>query len=133
MGLKILAYSVSPSAFIDYLQMSLTTGTQCVKKLVNIIATEPSLRNQFLRRMTRDDAKRISDMHYEKHGVRGMIGSLDCMHVFWRCCPVAWQGAFQGKSGSPSIVLEAVIDYSLWIWHAAFCFPGSLNDINIWK
>ena len=133
MGLKVLAYGVSPSAFIDYFQMGLTTGNACVKKLVNIISSEPSLRNEFLRKMTRDDAKRISDMHYEKHGVRGMIGSLDCMHVFWRCCPVAWQGAFQGKSGSPSIVLEAVIDYSLWIWHAAFCFPGSLNDINIWE
>jgi hypothetical protein len=25
-----------------------------------------------------------------------------------------------------------VADYDLWIWHSAFGFPGSLNDINIW-
>ena len=66
MGLKILAYRVSPSAYIDYFQMSLTTGTQCVKKLVNITATEPSLPNEFLRKMTRDDTKRISDMASEE-------------------------------------------------------------------
>ena len=27
---------------------------------------------------------------------------------------------------------EAVADYNLWIWHNAFGFPGSMNDINIW-
>ncbi|XP_022888623.1 uncharacterized protein LOC111404110 [Olea europaea var. sylvestris] len=36
-----------------------------------------------------------------------------------------------GRSGSPTIILEAVVDYDLWIWHAYFGLPGSNNDINV--
>jgi hypothetical protein len=31
---------------------------------------------------------------------------------------VAWVGQFQDKDKERSIVLEAVADQSLWIWHA---------------
>jgi len=30
-----------------------------------------------------------------------------------------------------TIVLKVVASYNLWIWHAFFGLPGSLNDINI--
>jgi len=30
-------------------------------------------------------------------------------------------------------VLEAMSDFNLWIWHAAFGFAGGLNDLNIWE
>jgi hypothetical protein len=29
------------------------------------------------------------------------------------------------------MILEAVASHDLWIWHAFFGMPGSLNDINI--
>jgi Plant transposon protein len=61
-----------------------------------------------------------------------MLGSLDYMHVAWRTCRVAWQGAFQGKEKSPTIVVEVFAEYQLWIWHAAFGFAGSVNGISIW-
>jgi Plant transposon protein len=64
-------------------------------------------------------------------GVEGMLGSLDCMHVYWKNWPVAWQGSQTGKPGKPTIVLEAFADYNLWFWHSSFGWPGSLNDINI--
>jgi Plant transposon protein len=55
------------------------------------------------------------------------------MHVYWRTCPTAWKGQYQGKhKGKASIVLEAVADYNTWFWHTAFGPPGSNNDINIW-
>ena len=31
----------------------------------------------------------------------------------------------------PTIVLEAVASHDLWIWHAFFGPPGTLNDINV--
>jgi hypothetical protein len=40
-------------------------------------------------------------------------------------------GAIQDKDGFCSIILEAVADQSLWIWHAFFGMPGGNNDINI--
>jgi hypothetical protein len=29
------------------------------------------------------------------------------------------------------VVLEAVADYDLWIWHSFFAMVGSHNDINV--
>ena len=85
--------------------------------------------------MTRSDARRLSALHKAVlvHGIFGMIESLDCMHVGWKNCPVAWQGSNMGKSGKPTIVLEALTDHNLWFWHHSFGYPGSLNDINIWN
>ena len=57
-----------------------------------------------------------------------MLGSLDCMHVHWKNCPVV---LFLGKEKFATIALEAVADNNLWFWHAAFDFTGSCNDINI--
>ncbi|CDF34444.1 unnamed protein product [Chondrus crispus] len=39
--------------------------------------------------------------------------------------------AARGFPGKPTIVLEAICDGELWIWHAFFGSPGSLNDINV--
>jgi hypothetical protein len=36
MGLKMLAYGVSASAFVDYFQMSIITGQLCFKKYVSV-------------------------------------------------------------------------------------------------
>ena len=44
---------------------------------------------------------------------------------------MAWRGHYKGKEKEATIVLEALCDHSLWIWHANFGAPGSLNDIKI--
>ena len=132
MALKLVAYSCSPSAFQDYFQMSLTTARKCFLKLSRIVSRDEELRSIFARPMTRADARRVAAIHEERHGIAGMIGSLDCMHVVWKNCPVAWQSSQQGKSKKATIVLEAFADHNLWFWHHSFWWPGSLNDINIW-
>jgi Plant transposon protein len=60
-----------------------------------------------------------------------MIGSIDCMHVYWKNCPMAWHALFGGKEKAPTVVLEAFSDYNAYIWHSAFGYLGSNNDINI--
>uniref|UniRef100_A0A0D3CJC1 DDE Tnp4 domain-containing protein n=1 Tax=Brassica oleracea var. oleracea TaxID=109376 RepID=A0A0D3CJC1_BRAOL len=40
-------------------------------------------------------------------------------------------GEYTRGSGKPTIVLEAVASQDLWIWHAFFGLPGTLNDINV--
>ena len=40
-------------------------------------------------------------------------------------------GQYKGKEKSLTIVLEAVADQSLWIWHVFFGTAGALNDINV--
>ncbi|XP_010450364.1 PREDICTED: uncharacterized protein LOC104732513 [Camelina sativa] len=60
-----------------------------------------------------------------------MVGSIDCMHWEWKNCPTAWKGMYSRSTGKPTIVLEAVASYDLWIWHAFFGAPGTMNDLNI--
>jgi Plant transposon protein len=36
-----------------------------------------------------------------------------------------------GKEGNPSLRLECTCDLDLYIWHLAFGYPGTLNDLNI--
>ncbi|XP_021999451.1 uncharacterized protein LOC110896359 [Helianthus annuus] len=76
--------------------------------------------------------QRLLQLHSEKHGFVGMLGSIDCMHWGWRNCPTAWKGQYtQGDHGHPTIMLEAVASHDLWIWHVFFGMAGSNNDINV--
>jgi hypothetical protein len=47
-------------------------------------------------------------------------------------CPVAHHGQYQGKEGKPTFVVEAMVDYTLYAWHAVFGYCGTLNDVTIW-
>jgi hypothetical protein len=60
-----------------------------------------------------------------------MFALLNCMHYEWKNCPVAWQGDYGDRDGDKSIILEAIVDQSLQIWHVFFCLSGSNNDINV--
>jgi len=53
------------------------------------------------------------------------------MHWGWKNCPIANHGHYVGKEKEPTIILEAVATHDLWIWHAFFGLPGTLNDINV--
>ncbi|XP_047942804.1 uncharacterized protein LOC125189584 [Salvia hispanica] len=88
---------------------------------------------EFLRKPTSDKCQRLLDMHGAVHSFPGMMGNIECMHWEWKNCPVAWKGQFTTgfKSKHPSMILEAVADYCLRIWHAYFGVAGSNNDINI--
>ncbi|GJV95125.1 ALP1-like protein isoform X1 [Tanacetum coccineum] len=61
-----------------------------------------------------------------------MLGSIDCMHWEWRNCPKALHGQFKRRDHKyPTLMLEAVADQRLWIWHAFFGVPGANNDLNV--
>jgi hypothetical protein len=38
---------------------------------------------------------------------------------------------FTGHGKHPTMILEAVVSYDLWIWHTYFGMPSSCNDINV--
>jgi Plant transposon protein len=86
MGLKLLAYGVSISSYVDYFQMGISTGHLCLKNLVEGITGSKRLYDVYMRQMNRSDAKKVSQLHKDIHGVEGMIGSLDCMHLGWKNC-----------------------------------------------
>lgn len=129
---KLICYGVSFSAFRDYYQMGESTARLCMSKLCRGIVECDAISEFYLRYPSKHDARRITALHKRLHGVPGMMGSLDVTKVIWTSCPTAWRGQFEGKEGIPTISLEAVASADLWIWHSAFGFPGTLNDLNIW-
>ena len=87
---------------------------------------------EFLRKPTEDDVRNLYDAHSQVHKIPGMLGSIDCMHWEWKNCPKEWQGQFhRGDKKYPTIMLEAVASYDLWIWHAFFGVAGANNDLTV--
>jgi hypothetical protein len=128
--LRTLAYGVADHTFCPCFSMAITTAKTCCREFNRAITKY--FAHEFLRLPSPADLKSISDLHLRVHGVPGMLGSLDCMHTYWKNCPVAWQGSFQGRDkGKSTIILEAVADHCLWFWHASYGYSGALNDLNV--
>nr|XP_043611687.1 protein ALP1-like [Erigeron canadensis] len=129
-AIRQLAYSFKADALDEYLHMDQDTGYQCLDAFCNCVIH--LYQHEYLRRPTEADIERLTAKHELVHGLPGMLGSIDCMHWGWRNCPVVWQGQYtRGDKGHPTIMLEAVASYDLWIWHAYFSPAGSNNDINV--
>lgn len=131
-ALKIARLGVGRATFSDYFQMGETSASDAFKALMDAMANDDAVTSKYRRSMTRADLQKVSVMHADQHGVEGMAFSIDCWHLHWKNCPVAWKGQLSGKEKVPTLVMEAGIDYNLWIWHAVFGYPGTQNDIQIW-
>ncbi len=91
-ALKILAYGVASTAFQDYFQMGIPKAHFRLKKFCKIASNDDCLKGIYHHWMSCAEARRLTNMHFYHHGVPEMVGSLDCMHIGWRICPVALQG-----------------------------------------
>src|SRR5262249_39608216 len=127
-AMRMLAYGVSADSVADYVRIGESTAIESLKKFVEAIVAV--FGNEYLRSPNNTDLTRLLAIG-EQRGFPGMLGSIDCMHWKWKKCPVAWHGMYSGHIREPTIILEAVASYDLWIWHAFFGLPGSLNDINV--
>ncbi|XP_024004167.1 putative nuclease HARBI1 [Eutrema salsugineum] len=127
-AIRIMAYGCAADAVDEYLRLGASTAISCLENFTEGIIQ--LFGDEYLRRPTPDDLQRLLNMG-ERRGFPGMIGSIDCMHWEWKNCPTAWKGQYTRGSGKPTIVLEAVASEDLWIWHAFFGPPGTLNDLNV--
>ncbi|XP_033140906.1 uncharacterized protein LOC117131910 [Brassica rapa] len=127
-AIRMLAYGQSGDTYDEYLRLGESTALLCLEHFTNGIID--FFGEEYLRRPTAEDLQRLLDIG-EVRGFPRMIGSIDCMHWEWKNCPTAWRGQYTRGSGKPTIVLEAVASEDLWIWHAFFGLPGTLNDINV--
>uniref|UniRef100_A0A0D3CY29 DDE Tnp4 domain-containing protein n=1 Tax=Brassica oleracea var. oleracea TaxID=109376 RepID=A0A0D3CY29_BRAOL len=127
-AIRVLAYGPALDAVDEYLRLGATTTRLCVEIFLEAIIY--LFGDQYLRRPTPDDLQCLLHIG-ELRGFPGMIGSIDCMHWEWKNFSTTWKCQYSRGSGKLTIVLETVASYDLWIWHAFFGPPGTLNDINV--
>ncbi|XP_033134269.1 putative nuclease HARBI1 [Brassica rapa] len=127
-AIRQLAYGGGADTVDEYVRLGETTARKCLHHFTNAIIH--LFGDEYLRSPTPEDLQRLLYIG-EQRGFPGMVGSIDCMHWEWKNCPAAWKGMYSRGTGKPTIVLEAVADYDLWIWHAFFGAPGTMNDLNI--
>ena len=127
-AIRMLAYGVAADVVDDYVRIDESTAVESLQRFVSAIVAIYS--DEYLRSPNSADIARLLAIG-ERRGFPGMLGSIDCMHWRWKNCPTAWKGMYSGHVHEPTIILEAVASYDLWIWHAFFGLPGSHNDINV--
>ncbi|XP_038717267.1 uncharacterized protein LOC120010555 [Tripterygium wilfordii] len=126
--LGMLAYGVFADLLDEYVRIGESTAVLSMKKFVKTVISV--FGNEYLRSPNSDDVARLLAIG-ESRGFPGMLGSIDCIHWKWKNCPSAWKGQFTGHIHEPTLILEAIASYDLWIWHAFFGLSGSHNDINV--
>ena len=127
-AIRMLAYGVAADVVDDYVRIGESTAIESLQRFVSAIVAIYS--DEYLRSLNSADIARLLAIG-ERRGFPGMLGSIDCMHWRWKNCPTTWKGMYSGHVHEPTIILEAVASYDLWIWHAFFGLPGSHNDINV--
>ena len=111
-ALKMLAYGVTSDFMEEYVQIRETIALQSLKKCVTAVVDIFS--EKYLRKPNNEDIARLL-AHGKRRGFLGILGSIDCMHWKWKKCPCAWKCQYCGHIREPTIILEAVASYDLWI------------------
>ncbi|KAM6553080.1 hypothetical protein CsatB_013842 [Cannabis sativa] len=99
---RMLAYGMPTDATDEYIKIGESTTLESLKRFCRAVVEVFGA--HYLRSPNAHDVARLLHIG-ERRGFRG--------------------------NGSPTIILEAVANYDLWIWHAYFGLPGSNNDINV--
>ncbi|XP_047306641.1 uncharacterized protein LOC124910061 [Impatiens glandulifera] len=127
-ALRMLSYGVTADFMDEYIRIGETTAIKSLRYFIQSVID--IFGPVYLRKPNSEDIIRLLKIS-EVRGFPGMLGSIDCMHWRRKNCSTAWKGMFTGHYHEPTIILEAVASYDLWIWHAFFGLPGSHNDINV--
>ncbi|OEL15091.1 hypothetical protein BAE44_0023890 [Dichanthelium oligosanthes] len=110
--LRIMAYGLPADVVDDYVRISESMATEALNMFC--AAVVDVFEEQYLRAPTTSDVAALLQVNALR-GFPGMLGSVDCMHWDWKNCPTAWKGMFTGHRRNPSMILEAVASYDLWI------------------
>jgi len=125
---RVIAYREAANRADEYARLSRTVVAKSIKLLMEFIVE--CWGRTYLCRPNQEELDAIMERNKEG-SVPGCIGSLDCCHWEWHQCPTGMAGAYQSRKGKRGIVIEAVCDEDLWIWHLFVSAPGILNDINL--
>jgi len=125
---RFIEYGEAADRSDEYVRLSCSTVAQATKLLLEFIVRRRE--STYLRRPNQPELRKVMECNAER-GFPGCMNSLDCTHWEWHQCPTGMAGAYRSRKGSRGVVVDAVCDEDLWIWHLFVGAPGSLNDINV--
>ena len=68
---------------------------------------------------------------YEKKGIPGCGGSIDCVHLIWDKCPASMHSTCKGKGKSPTLAFQCIASHTRKILSVSQFFWGTINDKTI--
>jgi hypothetical protein len=68
---------------------------------------------------------------YERRGLPGCVGSIDCVHLCWDRCPASMHSVCKGKDNVPTLAFQVVCSHTKKIMHVSDFFWGTYNDKTI--
>ena len=110
-ALRMLAYGVSGDFIDEYVRIGETIALESLKKFVTAVIDVFS--KKYLRKPNNEDIARL--LAHDEHRGFLMLGSIDCMHWKGKNCQIAWKVQYCGHIREPTIILEVVASYDLWI------------------
>ena len=91
-SIRQLAYGVNADALEEYVQMGVSTISECLQKFCEAIMELYG--TKYFWKPTVTDINRLYEHHYQSHGFPGIIGSIDCTDWPWENCPHALKAQF---------------------------------------
>ena len=68
---------------------------------------------------------------YERIGLPGCVGSVDCVHLVWDKCPAGYLSQCKGKEKHATLAFQAVVSHTKRILALSQFFAGATNDKTI--
>ena len=131
MTLRSLATGLSYRQMDDMARMSVESQHQAFMLTFNAI--HGRFGPMYWNRMPTECELRATIEQYEACGFPVCMGAIDCMHLHWKNCPLAFKGQYHNpKDGKvTTISCEALCHSSLYCWHWFSGRCGTNNDITV--
>ena len=68
---------------------------------------------------------------FERVGLPGCVGSIDCVYLVWNKCPAGFLSACKGKEKLPTLALQVVASHTKKISSVSSFFAGATHDKKI--
>ncbi|GJS41808.1 ALP1-like protein isoform X1 [Tanacetum coccineum] len=88
-AIRQLAYVVNASFIDEYMQISKRSSRKALDHFCQAVMEIYGL--EYLRKPTVTNVEKLYWHHEEKHGLPGILGSLDCTDWEWFGCPYAFK------------------------------------------
>ncbi|XP_066589563.1 uncharacterized protein [Prorops nasuta] len=128
-GIYILATPDSYRSISERFGIARSTAWKCLKRVVEAIY---SIRNQFIKWPTEQEAQKTWENIYRRHKFPKVLGAIDGTHIYI-AKPKEDSVDYINRKQRYSIQLQVICKDDLSFIHAFAGMPGSVHDMRVFK